>query len=528
MKSLVVLTIGLVAVLWSGGESRAASPPSQGGASPLAPMSLPPAKPTAQPSCAGAYADDFGALQSAARDFDRHPEATFSYCTRNTAIYECLSYGPDGTVRRERRRTLMHGTAFAYRQQGSDTLLLTNDHVASWPIVTDAQHAVDGIPAGCKKISESLTLVDDERDSYARDDVPLSTVVTDPQLDIAVLKAHASLQVMKWKVGSSAALHERNVVEVRGFPLGAFRATNVGKVIVAHDHDDDGVWNHDDFVTDALLSSGNSGSPVLAISCATGEYELVGVFHAGYTGGSALNVVVGIDQVRDLMTTLKRTPREGDGPVTLDRVAREHLRAALGSPAELVFPFGGHVAVLRGRSDDTMFFALYPKDYPFSIDPLVVIEDTPAADPSVFGDAGRVWFGSARGLLVHDRSKLDGDAQSSLTGLLQALRSDALAHLAYRKLGGESSTRQSSERARGMARALQKASSGRADIVQEISDLAERLSPQAPDRGVSLTEVVASAADLPTAGPSLAPPLLNKLAAQAPPPMNIQQRPTRP
>ncbi|HVU52205.1 MAG TPA: S1C family serine protease [Polyangia bacterium] len=530
MRSFVVV-LALAAPL--GGQRLAAaaalpsSPP--GGTPASAPLASPAARSSSsQPFCAGAYADDFGALQSTARDFDRHPEATFSYCTRNTAIYECLSYGPDGAVRRERKRAVLHGTAFAYRQQGGDTLLLTNDHVASWPTVTDAQHTVDDVPAGCKLVSESLALVDDERDSYARDDVPVTMVVTDPQLDVAVLRAHAALQMMRWKVGSSAALRERNVVEVRGFPLGAFRATNVGKVVVTHDHDDEGSWNHDDFVTDALLSSGNSGSPVLAISCATGEYELVGIFHAGYTGGSALNVVVGIDQVRDLMTTLKRAPRPGDGPVALDRVARERLSATLGSPAELVFPFGGHVAVVRGRADDTLFFVLYPKDYPFSIDPLVVIEDTPAADPLVFGDLGRVWFGSARGLLAHDRSKLDGDAQSTLAGLLRALRSDALAHGAYRKLGDDSSSRQSAERARGVARSLQKVSSSRADLVQATIDLAERLSPQASERGLKLSDVVASVAEPPAVGPTLAPSVKSKVVIEAGRPSNGPETNARP
>ena len=52
----------------------------------------------------GQYADDFGALSAQARDFDHRPEATFSYCMRNTAVYECLSYASDGAVRRDRRR----------------------------------------------------------------------------------------------------------------------------------------------------------------------------------------------------------------------------------------------------------------------------------------------------------------------------------------------------------------------------------------------------------------------------------------
>lgn len=532
MKHLVAVFLGIGAALGLRDLAEASKPSSRPpvmGDGPSLGAPSAPARPPAAPFCSGAYADEFAALQSTAREFDRHPEATFSYCARNAAIYECLSYGPDGAVRRERKRALLHGTAFAYKQQGNETLLLTNDHVAAWPAVTDAQHAVEGVPSGCKKISDSLTLVDDERDSYGRDDIPVSMVVTDPQLDVAVLKARAPLQVMKWKIGSSAALRERNVVEVRGFPLGAFRATNVGKVIVVHDHDEEGVWSHDDFVTDALLSSGNSGSPVLAISCATGEYELVGIFHAGYTGGSALNVVIGIDQVRDLLTTLKRTTRDGDGPTAVDRSARQRLTAALGPENELVYPLGGHVSVVRGRPDDILFFALYPKDFPFSIDPLVVIEDLPGADPATFGDIGRVWFGSTRGLLAHDRSKLDGEAQSSLANLLRALRSDALAHVAYRKLAEDLSSKQSSDRVRGLARTLQKVSSSRTDLVQTASDLADKLSPQAPEQGLKLAEVMASVPGSPAPGPAT-PPLgdAKVVAGTAGPPSGPESMLARP
>ena len=277
---------------------------------------------------AGVYADDFSALSARTRSYDEHPESVFSYCARNTAVYECLSYAADGTIRRNRQRSVLHGTAFAYQRQGNDTLLLTNDHVAAWPSVTDSAHPVDGIPGGCKLVSQSLTLVDNEHDDYPRDDVPLTVVVTDPPMDVAILRAHAPLQIMPWKIGRSADLRERNVVEVRGFPLGAFRATNIGKVVSAHDHDDYGDWDHDDFVVDALLSAGNSGSPVLAVSRVTGEYELVGVFHAGYSQGSALNVVIGIDQVRDLMTTLKRSAPEHQPELVALNGARDEDRTS--------------------------------------------------------------------------------------------------------------------------------------------------------------------------------------------------------
>jgi serine protease Do len=471
---------------------RAAAPGASTSTEPPTPPATVPAA-VAPAVCAGAYADDFATLGADARKFDRAPGSAFSYCTRNQAVYECLSYGADGAVRRDRKHALMHGTAFAYRRQGDDTLLLTNDHVASWPAVTDGQHAVDGVPPGCKRVSESISLVDDEHDSYGRDDVPVTRVVTAPELDVAVLRAHAPLQVMPWKVGHSGALRERDVVEVRGFPLGAFRATSIGKVITAHDHDDEGDWNHDDFVVDALLSAGNSGSPVLAISCATGEYELVGIYHAGYVGGSALNVVVGIDQVRYLMTTLKRSGPPADGAgLALDRASREQLDEALGATRELFFPFGGHAAMVRAGADGALVFAVWGRDFPSDDTPLVVVEDLPPPDEASFGALGRLWFGSPRGLKARDAAALDAGAREDVEALAKALRGDALARATYRATAAaEGASRQSSEKARRAARALARLAAGRADLAQIAEDLAERLGPAAGERGSTIAEALA-------------------------------------
>ncbi|HXU61739.1 MAG TPA: serine protease, partial [Polyangia bacterium] len=467
----------------------------------LAPLAVPAAPaPVAVPSpagppplCSGSYADDFRVLSSQAREFDRQPQSAFSYCVRNTATYECLSYGADGTVRHERRTAALHGTAFAYRKQGADTLLLTNDHVAAWPSVTDPQHLVDGVPAGCKKVSETLALVDDEHDSYGRDDIPVTRVVTDPQLDVAVLKSPADLHVMPWKIGRDAHLRERNVVEVRGFPLGAFRATNAGTVISAHDHDDFGEWDHDDFVVDALLSHGNSGSPVLAVSCATGEYELVGIYHAGYSEGSALNVVVGIDQVRDLMTTLKRTshPHQGDPPI-LDASTRHLLRSALDGPGELFFPFGSQLALLRPGQDDSLLFVLFGKEFPQSPEPAVVLEDlAPGADPA-FGSLGRIWLGSSTGLVARDRTTLDAEAQAEAARLLDGLRADAAAAATYQRARrADTASRQESDALRRMKRALARTAATRGDLVQAAADLSEHFGAKPGERGLMLADLAA-------------------------------------
>ena len=326
------------------------------------------------PYCSGEYADDFSILDPRARELERQ-QPSYTFCIRATATFEYPYYTADGSLRRTRVQARAHGTGFAYRQQDGGTLLLTNTHVAEWPTATDADHKVDDVPPGCRKVTDALKIVDNEADDYERDDIPLSRVVSDPQLDVSVLKAAGqSLPLIPWRVGRSAALRERNVVNVRGFPLGAFRADNVGKVISPFDHDGQGDWDHDDFVVDALLSPGNSGSPVLAVSCKTGQPELVGIYHATYSRGTALNVVVGIDQARDLMTTLKRTPRaRAAAAPPLDAQARAALAAAASASPEPWFPFGAHPAKLRVRSDGALLFEVFPLDFPERTAPLLVV-----------------------------------------------------------------------------------------------------------------------------------------------------------
>ena len=169
-------------------------------------------------------------------------------------------------------------------------------------------------------------------------------------------------------------------------------------MISAHDHDDYRDWDHDDFVVDALLSKGNSGSPVLAISCATGEYELVGIYHAGYSEGAALNVVVGIDQIRDLMSTLKRTTRdrEESAGVARRRGARAGV-ARLATGGDVFFPVGAQVGVARQAGDGALLLALFSKEFPANGEPGLVVEDLPPPDPGGFGTVGRVWLGSGAG-----------------------------------------------------------------------------------------------------------------------------------
>ncbi len=106
--------------------------------------------------CSGAYADDFAALSPTAREAEQKPQSqSWVYAIRTTATYECLSYAGDGNVRRVRRKALAHGTGFGYRQQNGETYILTNQHVAEWPPVTDDEHKVEDVPPGCKRVSDA-------------------------------------------------------------------------------------------------------------------------------------------------------------------------------------------------------------------------------------------------------------------------------------------------------------------------------------------------------------------------------------
>jgi len=423
--------------------------------------------------CVGDYAEDLSALSPGARELEARTKP-YSYAVRTTATYECVAYGGDGNLKTNRIATMAYGTAFGYRHVGDDTLLLTNQHVAEWPAVTDADHPVDGVPAGCKRVADALKIVDNDHDDYAADDVPLTRVVVDPTLDIAILKAKQKLDIMPWKVGKSAGVAARTSVEVKGYPLGAFSATNVGKVVSAYDHDDFGAWNHDDFVVDALLTHGGSGSPVFAVSCKTGEWELVGVFHAHYSGASALNVVVAIDQVRDMMQTLKRTTKPADHGPQLDVAARARVTGAATSSDPPFFAFGSLTASVRARPDGALVFAVYPADFPATTRPILVIEDLP--DPKTFGALGTVYTTGPSGLQAVTLASSDGETQQQVLHALALLRTDAVTAFDYRAaIPAADKSRDSYEKVATQKKALGRMLDSQHDSVQAIVDLAQRL-----------------------------------------------------
>jgi len=169
------------------------------------------------------------------------------------------------------------------------------------------------------------------------------------------------------------------------------------------------------------------------------------------------------------------------------------LEAALGPGREMFFPFGSLVAEARGRPDGSLLFLVYPKSFPFAAEPVFVAEDLSPRREGDFGQPGRAWLGSSRGLRSLDRAGLDADAQAELGALLDSLRADATATALYRAADQRGSTsRQSSDSTSRMSKALSRVAASRADLVRQMTDLAERLGPQPGETGARLADILAA------------------------------------
>lgn len=312
--------------------------------------------------CTARYADSLAAMTATARSREARPAADYVYCLRATAVYEHVSYGRGGKLRRHYHTKVRHGTGFAYRQKGGEWLLATNQHVVAFPEVTGDGADLEGVPPGSRRVRAEVKLVANEAEPDGPDQPRLAAVVEDEALDVAVLASKRPLRIMPYRLGRSADLRVGNAVLVRGFPLGAFPAANGGRVITVGQRDFERGWDHEDFAVDALLNLGSSGSPVLAVSCETGEPELVGIYHAGYRGAQGLNVVVAVDGLRRVLEDLSAPARPA--PERVSGADPREARAALAS-GPLVMPFGGR-ALRVERDGDAVRFGVLDAAFPLS------------------------------------------------------------------------------------------------------------------------------------------------------------------
>jgi CBS domain-containing protein len=91
---------------------------------------------------------------------------------------------------------------------------------------------------------------------------------------------------------------------------------------------------------------------------------------------SALNVVIGIDQLRELLTTLERPrhPQPEQGMVSLDAAPRERVSTRARVAGGSFFPFGTLVAATHSRPDGALVFELKSRDFPLQTNPVLVID----------------------------------------------------------------------------------------------------------------------------------------------------------
>jgi hypothetical protein len=423
-------------------------------------------------SCAGEYADTFE-MQRQSGTTPPKP-AEYTYLIRNTAVYECPYFGPDGKLRRRPVTAREDGTAFAYEVAGEETYLLTNEHVAVWPEVTDSRNRVPGVSEGCKRVEAKLRIVEDMQGDEDARHVPLKLVATDARLDAAILKAPRKLITLPYRVGKSASLRQGNAVEVRGFPLGLLHAVNTGKVVNPYDRDLEQGWDHVDFVIDALLSEGNSGSPVLALNCKSGRLELVGMYHAGYKEASALNVVVGIDQLRELMNKKRKIPRaSADGPA-LTAAERRRLEQRLASGGLPLFELGG-LPVLVERAEGSLRYHLHGRDFPTDDRRTAIIEDRPTGQR--FGELDRLLVRGEGGWRETRAAMLGEDERDLLGRLADALRLHMLHVLEYRRLLTSGMSPDDRRRAREIRKTLERQTVPERELVAAFTDLIERIAP---------------------------------------------------
>ncbi len=387
-RAAVLLAMVFPAVAASSDAREARESPSS-----VAPSAARPAAPAPEahppsPFCSGEYADFLTSMNRETRAFEASPGgAGYTYCVRATATYEHVYYGNGGKLRRRYVRHVRHGTGFAYKARDGEWFVATNEHVAQHPLVTEAEGEVEGVPAGSRKVRESIRIVKNEADDESSSQIALTKVVADESLDVAVLKTRHPLKLMPYRIGKSSALRVGNAVQVRGYPLAVFAASNTGRVISTGQPDHERSWNHEDFAIDAPLNAGSSGSPVFAVSCKTGQLELVGIYHAGYKDAQSLNVVVAVDQLRGVLEKLQPTRPE----VAHDPLDRRSLLARLRSaPTPFLMPFADRVVRVDVQGD-AVRFGLLDAEFPLtgSVQAALVDRDGDLAEPSALVLPGR-------------------------------------------------------------------------------------------------------------------------------------------
>jgi serine protease Do len=99
------------------------------------------------------------------------------------------------------------------------------------------------------------------------------------------------------------------------------------------------------------------------VSCRTGELELVGIYHAGYKDAQGLNVVVAVDQLREVLETRKAPRRDAARSDAQDR--RRLLARLRAAPSPFFMPFADRTVRVAAQPGAVRFDVL-DADFPLS------------------------------------------------------------------------------------------------------------------------------------------------------------------
>jgi hypothetical protein len=240
---------------------------------------------------------------------------------------------------------------------------------------------------------------------------------------------------------------------------------------------------------------------VLALSCKTAELQLVGLYHAGYKGHSALNVVVGIDQLREFMTKKRRVPRTSspEGNPAMSITERKRVKDSLMAGSLPLFEFGG-MHVMTEAQGDTLLYHIYGRDFPLDDRRMAVLEDRPGSAGT--GEISRLWVRSDSGLREWQVKDLGSDEKDFLVRLGEAVRFQTIRVLAYRRTLASPNAFEERRRGRELLRTIERQSLPARELSGSLVDLVERLGPARDTPAVAAATTDAGA----PAAPILRPP----------------------
>jgi hypothetical protein len=334
-------------------------------------------------------------------------------CIRNTAFREQPLYAKDGTLLHAYSNSIHFGTGWLFAEKDIDgtsyIYILTNHHVANDDLVDWG---------GRKKFLEVNEIVDNFKDRYRKDDLPLEFIGSDPKRDVALLRVKKeaidqynkefkkNLQVCKAPIGDSDTLEKLDTIIIEGYPHALERVTTTG--VVGHkdfldEHPDYG-WNHKDIIIDAAINPGNSGSPAFRKN-KDGTLEFMGIVHAGFRA-EGLKLFVRVNEFKEVLTDLAVkavvTPKLEVSQKELDGIIQFASKATETERIYKAFRDPIQVSLKNGPNGTEITHTIYTGNFPLDQKAKLELQDLSSKEGAKAATDG---LGTIDKLVINDRGR---------------------------------------------------------------------------------------------------------------------------